>query len=76
MNTAPTIRSRFGYRNVSEALDHNSRALAALRQYGFYLGLPSVAARHDDWDKFLRSIEEITVDPDWDEFIQSAEEIN
>ena len=77
MNTAPTIKARSGYRNVSEALDHNGRALAALRRYGFYLGHPAavVTARQDDWEEFLRSIEEVTVDPDWDEFIRSAEEI-
>lgn len=74
MNTVLNIRSRFGYREVSETLD--GRALASLRRYGFYLGHPAVVARQDGWEEFLRSADEITVDPDWDEFIRTAEEIN
>ena len=76
MNTAPTIKARFGYREVTEALGRDGHALTALRQYGFHLGHPAVAvARQDGWEEFLRSIEEVTVDPDWDEFIRTAEEI-
>ena len=62
---------------IRRALDHHGRALASLRRFGFYLGHPTVvAAQQDDWEEFLRSAEEITVDPDWDEFIRTAEEVN
>ena len=75
--TSPTIRAKFGYREVAAALDRDGRALAALRRDGFYLGHPTVvASQQGDWEEFLRSTEEITVDPDWDEFVRTADDIN